>query len=76
MQDPHGVVLKTLTMGGLAVETNGRDMLNEPRNPRAEARWNVAVEELIRWGFLEGRDIKGEVWSVTDQGYRVGDRLE
>ena len=75
IQDPHGVVLMTLTTGGLGIETNGRSMVAEPRNPRAEARWRAAVEELIERGLLEVRDLKGEVFGVTDPGYRVGEFL-
>ena len=76
IQDPHGVVLMTLTTGGLGVETNGRDMVGEPRNPRAQARWRAAVGELVERALLEQRDLKGEVFEVTDQGYRVGELLE
>ena len=50
-------------------------MIAEPRNPRAEARWRAAVEELVERGLLEVRDLKGEVFGVTDPGYRVGEFL-
>jgi hypothetical protein len=75
IQDPHGVVLMTLTTGGLGVETNGRDMIAEPSNPRAQAGWRAAVRELVERGLLEVRDLKGEVFEVTDPGYRVGELL-
>jgi hypothetical protein len=75
IQDPHGVVLMTLTTGGLGIETNGRDMIAEPRNPRTEARWRAAMGELVERGLLEVRDLKGEVFGVTDPGYRVGELL-
>jgi len=75
IRDPNGVVLMTLTMGGLGVDTNGRNMLAEPMNPRAQARWRAAVRELVERKLLEQRDFKGEVFEVTDQGYGVGELL-
>jgi hypothetical protein len=65
----------TLTIGGLGVETNGRSMIAEPGNPREQARWRAAIGELAKRGLLEQRDQKGEVFKVTDQGYRMGELL-
>jgi hypothetical protein len=73
-RDRNGTVLMTDTMGGLSVETNGRDFVSKG-DARSEAQWRRAVQELSQRGLLERRDARGEVFSITDEGYRVGDLL-
>jgi hypothetical protein len=73
--DRHGTVLMTQTLGGMSVETNERDFV-ERGNARSEAQWRRAVQELVQRGWLEQRDYNGEVFSVTDEGFRVADLLE
>jgi hypothetical protein len=74
-KDRNGTVLMTETMGGLSIETNGRDFVSKG-NTRSEAQWRRAIRELAERGLLEQRDARGEVFSITDEGYRVGDLLE
>ena len=73
-RDRNGTVLMTDTMGGLSVETSGRDFVSKG-NARSEAQWRRAIRELVERGLLEQRDARGEVFSITDEGYRVGDLL-
>lgn len=74
-QDPGGNVLVTLTFGGLGVHANGRNMLRDPKNPREQAAWRGAVRELVTKGMLEQRDSRGEVFQVTDVGYRAAELI-
>jgi hypothetical protein len=73
-RDKQGVIMKLLSMDGLAVTTNGRSF-SQRGDPRSEARWGSAVEELDRAGLIEDRRGKGEVYFVTDAGYRVAEAL-
>jgi hypothetical protein len=73
--DRNGTVLMTETMGGMSVETNERDFVDRG-NARSEARWRRAVQELLQRGWLEQRDHNGEVFSVTDEGFRAADLLQ
>lgn len=73
-KDRTGTVLVTETFGGASVETNNRDFV-ERGTPRSEALWRQAVRDLVAEGYLEQRDLKGEVFSVTASGYRVGDSI-
>ena len=73
-QDEGGTVLKLRTTEGLTVQTNGRN-LTENQQPRTAAKWEAAVRELCDRGFLQDRGYKGEVFSVTDEGYRIADLL-
>lgn len=74
MQDPAGVIMRLGTMGGTHVQTNQRGFV-EPGNVRSAARWRGAVDELQNHGLVEDRAGKGEVFFVTNTGYRVGDLL-
>lgn len=69
-----GTVLSLDTLGGSHVQTNGKDFV-APDDRRSEARWKAAVEELVERGLLRQTDLEGEVFSVTDLGYKTGDRL-
>jgi hypothetical protein len=64
--------MRLATMGGTHVATNNREFV-EPGNPRSEAKWRGAIDELLGFGFVEDRAGKGEVFFVTDAGYRVSD---
>jgi hypothetical protein len=70
--DKNGTVLMIETMGGMSVETNERDFV-ERGNARSEAHWRHIVKNLVQLGFLAQRDRDGEVFSLTDQGFRVAD---
>jgi hypothetical protein len=56
------------------VQTNGKSF-TDPSNARSEARGRGAVKELQSLGLVEDRSYKGEVFSVTDAGYRVAELL-
>jgi len=73
-RDGSGTILCLNTMQGSHVQTNGKT-LTDPGNARSEARGRAAVKELSDFGLIEDRSYKGEVFSVTDEGYRVADLL-
>lgn len=74
VQDPGGVIMRLGTMGGTHVQTNQRGFV-EAGNIRSAARWRGAVDELHKLGLVEDRAGKGEVFFVTDAGYRAADLL-
>jgi hypothetical protein len=74
IEDPHGTVLSLDTLGGSHVQTNEKDFV-VANDPRSEALWKGAVEELVDQGFLKQRDVDGEVFTVTNHGYRAGDQI-
>ncbi|MHC4113032.1 MAG: DUF4062 domain-containing protein [Planctomycetota bacterium] len=73
--DPNGQILKIRYMGGAAIQTNGKNLVPE-KNPRALARWEHALEELLENDFVEERGRKGEVFAVTHTGYSYADNLK
>ena len=72
--DRDGTVLVLETMGGTTISIGNREF-GERGNARSEARWKRAVRELVSQGLLEQRDHEGQVFSVTDDGYRLVDLL-
>jgi hypothetical protein len=73
-QDPSGVVMKVGFMGGLIVQTNRKQFV-EQGNVRSRAAWEGAIKELCAHDLLEPRGHKGEVFGVTRLGYEVADLL-
>lgn len=73
--DPNGVIMQLRTMGGSHVATNSREFV-EPKNPRSEAKWRGAIEDLLQQDLIEDRGLRGEVFNVTDKGYRIADLLK
>jgi hypothetical protein len=71
--DDHGVIICSNTLGGSYVKTNGK-VFTQRGDVRSEARARGAVKELTAGDLIEDRDGKGEVFFVTDAGYRLADR--
>jgi hypothetical protein len=73
-QDRNGMIMSLGTVGGRIIQTNNRGFV-EPGNPRSEALWKGAIEELAHLGHIKDQNYKGEAFSVTDSGYHVADDL-
>lgn len=73
-QDANGMIMSLGTMGGRVIQTNNRAFV-EAGNPRSEARWKAAIEELRRMDLVEDRTHAGEAFFVTDTGYQFADHL-
>lgn len=75
VQDPHGVIMRFRTSGGLVVQTHSKNMVTRPHDGRCEALWEGAVEELVENGLIAKVGHKGEVFRVTRAGYELADAL-
>jgi len=73
-KDKEGVVVWLRGKPGLAILTHGMN-LAESHDPKIEARWDSALQELRKFSLLEDRVYKNELFSVTQEGYRVADLL-
>jgi hypothetical protein len=71
-QDSSGSIIRIRTAAGLGFTTNGKHMA-ERGNPKSEARWEAALQELIRQGLLRQSDSRGEIFAVTHAGYNMVD---
>jgi hypothetical protein len=72
VKDPDGVVMRLETMEGTHVQANNRNFA-EGADARSSALWRGAVNELHRQGLIEDRAGKGELFFVTDSGYRAAE---
>lgn len=72
--DKNGTIMRLQTMGGLRMHAN-RKQFGEPGNARSEAKWESALEQLRKEQLLQDVGHKGELFRVTDRGYRVADRI-
>jgi hypothetical protein len=70
-RDSHGVMVLE-TSGGLVVQASGKQFV-QPRNPRSEAQWRAALEQLAGRDFV--RHDAGSLWVVTEEGFRAADLL-
>ncbi|MCK4873003.1 MAG: DUF4062 domain-containing protein [Phycisphaerales bacterium] len=73
-QDRSGVIMKVACIGSFSIQTNGKQFV-EPGNPRSRVAWESAIESLCNEGLVDERGYKGEVFHVTNEGYRVADLL-
>ncbi len=74
-KDPQGHLLKIRSIGqALAINTNSKNFTGA--NTRENAEWESAVEELLSYGFIQERGYKGEVFSITHEGYKMADFLQ
>jgi hypothetical protein len=71
-KDSHGRLLRIQTNGGLFVQTNGHEFV-EQRSARQEARWEAVLNELEVKGLIQPLSYERQVFQVTDDGYRTAD---
>jgi hypothetical protein len=83
--DKSGQVLKEQYIGGSHIQTNGKTF-GRGADPRAWARWEFALEQLVNEGLLRlagslGEGLlrvagqSGEIFRVTKEGFELADRL-
>lgn len=72
--DSQGSILHLQYMGGTSIQTNGKNLITE-QTPREIAKWEAALNELVIADLLLDRGYKGEVFSLTDLGYKVADTI-
>ncbi len=71
-EDTHGTILMLRTMGGVTIQTNGREF-TEAGSRRSEARWEGALNDLVLSGLVRSVSDRGEVFEVTREGYALAD---
>ncbi len=73
-RDPHGSIIHVKTFGAEHIQTNGRQMISQ-QDARTVARWVAALEELSRLRLIKDESFKGEVFRITDLGYKTAEKL-
>ncbi len=72
--DKNGTIMRYRTMTGLGIQANGRQFV-ESGDPRSEARWQGAFDQLRTLDLIRDVGHKGEIFNLTDRGYEVADAL-
>lgn len=73
--DKRGTILKIEAMDGMHISTHNTKF-GEKGDPRSEAKWKAAMNQLVNIGLIEDRGYKGEVFTLTDEGFRIADLLK
>lgn len=74
-QDPSGEIMRTRSMQGLTIQSNGR-VFTESGDPRSEAKWEAALRLLVELGLTQDLGYKSEIFRLTDLGYQTADRVQ
>lgn len=75
--DPSGQIMmvSSLSRSGPSISTHGWEF-NTEDSARESARWKGALEKLERYGLVEAASYKRQVFTVTDQGYKVAEQAK
>jgi len=69
-----GQIMRIRVSGGLSIQAGSRNFV-DMGNPRSEARWERALEELVDLDLIRDQGYKGEVYRLTAHGYDAVDKL-
>lgn len=71
-----GQIIKTQTLSSpVQISTSGKQFMADNSN-RESARWVEALDRLIEWGWVKTVGYKGEIFELTDTGYRKAEWLK
>ena len=70
----NGAVLIFKLVAGTAISCNNKQFV-ELGNPRSEAQWKRAAEDLQQAGLIQFPERDGSLWKVTAAGFQMADTL-
>ena len=73
--DTHGTILYVRYLGGTDIQTNGKNLIPD-KSARMVAKWEAALKELVNADLVVERGNKGEIFEVSDLGYKIADMIE
>ena len=71
-----GKILKLRALGSPVVVSASRKQFMADNSHRESARWQSALEQLIKLGWVKATGCKDEIFEVTGDGYKVADILK
>jgi hypothetical protein len=74
-EDSDGQIMVINSLSGFEVQTNDK-LLTEGLNPRTQAKWRSAIEELSTNNLIKDIGYKGEIFALTSEGYVMADQLK
>jgi hypothetical protein len=73
--DTHGTILHVRYLGGTDIQTNGKNLITK-KDRRHVAKWEDALQELLTAKLIVVRGHKGEIYEVSNEGYKIADMIE
>ena len=67
--DPSGMIMRISNLSAILVQA-GETVMNENSTQRESAKWIDALQELVRMGFVEQSNSKGDLFRITNAGYK------
>jgi hypothetical protein len=74
-EDRGGTIMRIRSLGGTRVQANRREF-GQAGNPRSEAKWDAVIERLRQASLIEDVGYKGELFRLTELGYKTADKLK
>lgn len=69
-------IIKMNSIVGTTISACGWNFVRENPSAREESLWTDALNELIRYGLVEDKGYKGEIFRVTTIGYKNADKIK
>lgn len=73
-QDTSGRISIIRTQDGYKIQTNGKSFCNTYEG-RIRAAWESAISSLEDEGLIESKNVGSTIYTITEKGYRVVDKL-
>jgi len=70
-----GHILRIRSLSGTVVQAGDQNMCKDD-SPREIARWEGALDELLRFALIKAVGYKGEVFEMTQKGFQLVDQLQ
>lgn len=74
-QAQDGGVMRTETHDGYSLTVGQEDFVESTRERRIKAKWERALRELEDAGLVEAEGRSGDIFALTDTGYKLVDSL-
>ena len=68
-----GRIMKIRHLAGLLFQVGGENL--DTSTPRKEATYMAALDELLNYGLVEAKGIKGQIYNLTKYGWDVYDKI-
>lgn len=71
----HGYIIRSETMSGYYIASNDKKIATAD-DPRKQATWEGAIEELEKFRLIKDQGSKREVFRVTRDGFEIADSIK
>lgn len=68
-----GVIMTVRHLAGLLFQVGGQNL--DTSTPRKEATYIAALDELLNYGLVEAKGIKGQIYNLTKYGWDAYDKI-